>query len=78
MIAFVTGFKVAHALGLDFCTLLDTRRPDLIETWYRILRCTRSATLRARCKVLTWRELALCLPDTLREFLSVKYGIVPD
>ncbi len=23
----------AHALGLDFCTLLDARRPDLLEHW---------------------------------------------
>src|SRR5438128_6390433 len=67
----------AHTLGLDFCTLLDARRPDLLEDWYSILRCIRSAALRARCKVLTWQELALCLPDTLRKFLSVKYGILP-
>jgi len=74
----VRNVLVAHALGLDFCTLLDARRPDLIEDWYSILRCIRSAALRARCKVLTWQELALCLPSTLKNFLSVKYGIVPE
>ena len=74
----IRNVLAAHALGLDFCTLLDARRPDLIEDWYSILRCIRSAALRARCKVLTWQELALCLPDTLRKFLSMKYGIVPD
>jgi len=28
----------AHAVGMDFCTLLDARRPDLLEDWYSILR----------------------------------------
>jgi hypothetical protein len=74
----IRNVLAAHALGLDFCTLLDARRPDLIEDWYSILRCIRFAALRASCKVLTWQELALGLPDTLRKFLSVKYGIVSD
>jgi restriction endonuclease-like protein len=74
----IRNVLAAHALGLDFCTLLDARRPDLIEDWYSILRCIRSAALRARCKVLTWQELALCLPSALKNFLDVKYRIVPD
>jgi hypothetical protein len=74
----IRNVLAADALGLDFCTLLDARRPDLLEDWFLIVRCIRSTDLRARCKVLTWQELALCLPDTLRKFLSVKYGIVPD
>ena len=73
----IRNVLAAHALSLDFCTLLDARRPDLIQDWYHIVRCIRSATLRARCKVLTWQELSLCLPATLQKFLSVKYGIVP-
>jgi len=52
----------------DFCTLLDARRPDLIEDWYSILRCIRSAALRARCKDLTWQELAPLLDQRLEEF----------
>ena len=74
----IRNVLAAHALGLDFCTLLDARRPDLLEDWYGILRCIQSADLRARCKVLTWQELALCLPSALKNFLDVKYGIVPD
>ena len=74
----IRNVLAAHALGLDFCTLLDARRPDLIEDWYSILRCIRSAALRARCKVLTWQELAPYLPRALKNFLSVKYGIVTD
>src|SRR5437667_6742821 len=61
----IRNVLAVHALGLDFCTLLDARRPDLLEDWFLIVRCIRSATLRARCKVLTWQELALCLPCAL-------------
>jgi len=68
----------AHALNLSFCVLLDARRQDLLEQWYRVMRCIRSTTLRTRCKVLTWQELSVCLPSALRRFLSVKYGIAED
>jgi restriction endonuclease-like protein len=73
----IRNVLAAHALSFDFCTLLDARRPDLLEDWYHIVRCIRSATIRARCKVLTWQELALCLPEALQTFLEEKYGIVP-
>jgi hypothetical protein len=73
----IRNVLAAHALDVDFCTLLDARRPDLLEDWYGIVRYIRSATLRARCKVLTWQELAPSLPAALQRFLSVKYGIVP-
>jgi hypothetical protein len=41
----------AQALDLSFCLLLDARRPDLIEDWYEILRCIRTAELRSRRKI---------------------------
>ena len=66
----------AYALDMNFCVLLDARRPDLLEDWYRIMRCVRPATLRIRCKVLTWQEPASCLPVGLQQYLDVKYGIV--
>jgi hypothetical protein len=73
----IRNVLAAHALGLDFCTLLDARRPDLLEDWFLIVRCIRSASLRARCKILTWQELAPCSPGALQRFLTAKYGIVP-
>jgi hypothetical protein len=66
----------AQALDLSFCLLLDARRPDLIEDWYEILRCIRTAELRSRCKVVTWQGLVSYLPCRLRKFLDPKYGIV--
>ena len=66
-----------HALDLSFCLLLDARRPDLIEDWYEILRCIRTAELRSRCKVVTWQGLVPYLPPRLQKFLDLKCGIVP-
>ncbi len=54
----------------------SARRPDLLEDCYNIVRCIRAATLRTRCRVLTWQEVSRCLPAALQSFLDVKYGIV--
>jgi hypothetical protein len=64
----IRNVLAAHALSMDFCTLLDARRPDLMEDWYSVARCVRSATLRVRCKVLTWQELASCFAGRFAEF----------
>ena len=72
----IRNVLAAHALNLDFCTLLDARRPDLLENCFSIVRCIRPTTVRARCKVLTWQELSCCLPEALQNFLSMKYGIL--
>jgi hypothetical protein len=48
----IRNILAAHALNLDFCTLLDDRRPDLLEDWYSVVRCVRSATLRAQVQGL--------------------------
>jgi hypothetical protein len=72
----IRNVLAAYALDLDFCALIDARRPDLIEDWYTVVCCVRSAELRVRCKVLTWQELAGCLPPAPQNFLNVKYGII--
>ena len=71
----IRNVLAAHANDCSFCVLLDQRRPDLIEQWYAVMRCVRTADLRLRCKVLTWQELSEVLPPRLREFLDRKYGI---
>ena len=72
----VRNVLAAYALNLQFCVLLDARRPDLLEQWYRVIRCVIPSDLRTRCKALTWQELTYCLPAALQRFLSIKYGIV--
>ncbi len=65
----------AHATGSSFCVLCDARRPDLVQAWYDVMRCVRTADLRVCCKVLTWQELTQALPPRLQMFLNEKYGI---
>jgi len=72
----IRNVLAACAGGCDFCVLLDARRPDLLESWYAILRCVRPVALRLCCKLLTWQELSEVLPEPLGEFLDQKYGIV--
>lgn len=73
----VRGALAAYATGCSFCVFCDARRPDLIESWYRIMRAVRPFELRCRLKLLTWQELASVLPKDLEQFLSAKYGIFP-
>ncbi len=72
----IRNVLAAHAQGASFCVVHDERRPDLREAWFSVMAAVRCAALRARLKVLTWQELTAVLPEDLRGFLSVKYGIV--
>lgn len=71
----IRGTLAAYETGGTFTVLCDARRPDLIESWYRIMRAVRIFELRYRLKLLTWQEISCTLPDDLRQFLSRKYGI---
>ncbi|MGB8479669.1 MAG: hypothetical protein WCE63_12650 [Acidobacteriaceae bacterium] len=73
----IRGALAAYAAGCSFCVLCDVRRPDLVESWYRIMRAVRPFELRCRLKLLTWQELAPVLPKDLQQFLCAKYGIFP-
>jgi hypothetical protein len=73
----IRGVLAAHATDGSFCVLCDARRPDLIENWYSVMRAVRSYVLRCRLQLLTWQELSVSLPQTLRQFLAIKYGITP-
>jgi hypothetical protein len=72
----IRGALAAYVADCSFCVLCDARRPDLIEAWYRVMCAVRVVELRCRLKILTWQELAACLPDDLQRFLVTKYGIV--
>ena len=71
----IRGTLAAYATGGSFCVFCDSRRPDLIEGWYRVMRAVHLFELRCRLKLLTWQELASTLPGDLQEFLAEKYGI---
>ena len=72
----IRNVLAAYASEASFCVLCDTRRHDLIETWYAVLSAVHRPTFAARLKLLTWQELATTLPRDLKQFLDTKYGIV--
>jgi restriction endonuclease-like protein len=71
----IRNVLAAHASGCTACVLTDARRPELIESWYAVVKCVRPIDLRIRCKVLTWQELASVTPRGPRDYLGEKYGI---
>jgi hypothetical protein len=72
----IRSVLAAHAAECSFCVIHDERRPDLREEWFQVMTAVKSAALSVRLKVLTWQELTALLPESLQEFLDVKYGIV--
>ncbi len=71
----IRNVLAAHATGSSFCVMHDARRPDLRDQWYEVMQAVKPVELRTRCKVLTWQELSVVLPEVLRSFLEEKYGI---
>jgi hypothetical protein len=74
----IRSVLAAHATNGSFLLLLDGRRSDLIEQWFKVLSAVHSYSFRSRLKLATWQELALTLPPSLAKFLDQKYGIGPD
>ena len=65
----------AYALGCSFRLLVDSRRPDLVDAWYAVIRCVKTVQLRTELRILTWQELAKEVPLNLQGFLAEKYGV---
>jgi hypothetical protein len=60
--------------GYTFVLLCDARRPDLIRSWWQVVRAVRDVSVRARCRLVLWQELAAEASPELRAFLGAKYG----
>jgi hypothetical protein len=67
----------AYALECSFCVLIDTRRPDLRDAWYEVMKCVIPVHLRTRLRIATWQEVAQAASPRLQDFLAAKYGIGP-
>jgi hypothetical protein len=72
----IRNVLAAFAADCSFCVVLDERRPDLREAWFRVMAAVKSAEMRVRLKTLTWQELAALVPADLEDFLELKYSIV--
>jgi hypothetical protein len=73
----IRNVLAAHAVNCSFCVLVDSRRLDLAEAWYAVMKCVKSIGLRTRLRISTWQELAGLAQPKLRGFLRTKYGIEP-
>ncbi|MBM4158540.1 MAG: hypothetical protein FJ216_07150 [Ignavibacteria bacterium] len=58
-----------------FVLLCDERRPDLIIRFYETVKCIRDISIRNKCKVITWQQVAFVCRKNLKKFLEQKYGI---
>ncbi len=67
----------ARYLDARFAVLLDARRSDLLEDAFLVFNAVSDVSLRSRLHVMTWQEIAACVPRTLEAFLLQKYGIEP-
>ena len=65
----------AHALRCSFRVMVDGRRPDLVDAWYKVMSCVKPVAFRTELRISTWQELAQALPTTLQAFLAAKYGM---
>jgi hypothetical protein len=72
----IRNVLAAYAENSSFCVFHDERRPDLRESWFQVMTAVRNTDLRVRCKTLNWQEIVPHLPERLRDFLDMKYGIV--
>jgi hypothetical protein len=60
-----------------FVMICDSRRPDLVQQWWSVMRAIKAVELRQRCSFLTWQQISAVLPREVRKFLALKYGIEP-
>lgn len=61
--------------NVKLVVLLDSRRPDLLQEWWRVHSSIRELPLRMRCGFRTWQEVAAESSQDLRNFLQEKYGL---
>lgn len=55
--------------------LIDCRRPDLLQQWWKVHGAIKSGELRNRCEVHFWQEVAAACNPSHRRFLEDKYGL---
>lgn len=67
----------AHLLGFRFKLICDERRDDLIDAVCSVLSTVRDPDLLANRGIVTWQEVAHCVPEALQSFLLDEYGIAP-
>jgi hypothetical protein len=71
----IRNVLAARQLRGRLCVLLDQRRPDLIQEWWRVHAAIRDHSLRNQCDFRTWQQVRVASPNALARFLMEKYGL---
>ena len=59
-----------------FFLICDARRPDLLRSWWEVMRAVKSWEMRQKCGFVLWQEIAAVAPQPVKTFLEKKYGIL--
>lgn len=71
----IRNVLAARQLRGRLCVLIDQRRPDLLQEWWRVHAAIREPGLRGRCEFRTWQQVRAASPAALARFLVEKYGL---
>ncbi|MBP3193061.1 PGN_0703 family putative restriction endonuclease [Natronogracilivirga saccharolytica] len=70
----IRNVLAAAQMNLRFAVLIDYRRPDLLKEWWSVHTAVKNCSLRSRCFVVFWQELAMVAKTKHRILLNKKYG----
>ena len=69
----IRNILAAEKYDFNFYVLLDERRSDLIQSFYKVKSAIKVKSLSDRCKFVTWQEITSCLGKGLKQFITEKY-----
>ncbi|MBA7562127.1 hypothetical protein ES708_03776 [subsurface metagenome] len=58
-----------------FFLICDARRPDLVKNFYETIRCINDISLRAKCNIIFWQDIAKSVGKDLRDYLKISYNL---
>jgi len=71
----IRNILAAHKNQNGFVLLCDARRPDLVRAFIETVVCIKEISLRTRCKIVFWQDIAAASGKDLQDFLRDKYGL---
>jgi hypothetical protein len=71
----IRGVLAAVTAEARFAVFCDARRPDLVAAWYEVIAAVRRFELQSRLRLVTWQEIAACVPKPLQRYLGMRYGV---
>lgn len=72
----VRNVLAAAQHGRSLIVLIDHRRPDLLQEWWKVHGAIRDPMLRSQCGWRSWQEIAAASGAEDRDGLARKYGLL--